>query len=246
MVEPLAALGVGLMAYATAIVGGLAGYGTNLLMPLALVPVVGAAAAIPILAVSGLFNNASRLVVFRDRVEWRPVLPMTLAAIPACFVGASLFTLLSGPEVALLVGTTLVLTVPLRRWLRGRRLEIGPLGVIALGALFGLITGGTPGGGVVLTAALAAIGLPPAAVVATDAAISLVVGVVKVATFQALGELPASSWILALVIGLIAIPGVMTARWLSERISVSLHGALLEAAILTGGVLLALRGLGLV
>jgi hypothetical protein len=70
--------------------------------------------------------------------------------------------------------------------------------------------------------------------------------VVKVATFQALGELPASSWILALVIGLIAIPGVMTARWLSERISVSLHGALLEAAILTGGVLLALRGLGLV
>jgi uncharacterized membrane protein YfcA len=246
MVEPLAALGVGLMAYATAIVGGLAGYGTNLLMPLALVPVVGAAAAIPILAVSGLFNNASRLVVFRDRVEWRPVLPMTLAAIPACFVGASLFTLLSGPEVALLVGTTLVLTVPLRRWLRGRRLEIGPLGVIALGALFGLITGGTPGGGVVLTAALAAIGLPPAAVVATDAAISLVVGLVKVATFQALGELPASSWILALVIGLIAIPGVMTARWLAERISVSLHGALLEAAILTGGVLLALRGLGLV
>lgn len=246
MVEPLAALGVGLMAYATAIVGGLAGYGTNLLMPLALVPVVGAAAAIPILAVSGLFNNASRLVVFRDRVEWRPVLPMTLAAIPACFVGASLFTLLSGPEVALLVGTTLVLTVPLRRWLRGRRLEIGPLGVVALGALFGLITGGTPGGGVVLTAALAAIGLPPAAVVATDAAISLVVGVVKVATFQALGELPPSSWILALVIGLIAIPGVMTARWLSERISVSLHGALLEVAILTGGVLLALRGLGLV
>jgi uncharacterized membrane protein YfcA len=134
--------------------------------------------------------------------------------------------------------------VPLRRWLRGRRLNIGTLGIVLLGVVFGLVTGGTPGGGVVLTAALAAIGLAPQSVVATDAAISLVVGLVKVATFQALGELPAASWVFAVVIGLIAIPGVMTARWLSERMSVSLHGTILEAAILTGGAMLVLRGLG--
>lgn len=242
--DPLAAIGVGVAAYGTAIIGGLAGYGTNLLMPLAMVPVVGAAAAIPILAVSGLFNNGSRLVIFRDRVEWRPVLPLTLAAIPACFVGASLFTLLSGAQVALLLGCTLVLMVPLRRWLKGRRLDIGPGGIVALGVAFGLVTGGTPGGGVVLTAALAALGLAPQAVIATDAAISLVVGLVKVATFQALGELPVESWAMALVIGTISIPGVMTARWISTRISIGLHTALLDAAILTGGVVLALRGLG--
>jgi uncharacterized membrane protein YfcA len=244
MIEPLAALGVGVAAFGTAIVGGLAGYGTNLLMPIALVPVVGAAAAIPILAVSGLFNNGSRLVIFRDRVEWRPVLPLTLAAIPSCFVGAWLFTLLSGPQVALMLGLTLFATVPLRRWLKGRRLHIGATGIVLLGIVFGLVTGGTPGGGVVLTAALAAIGLAPQSVVATDAAISLVVGLVKVATFQALGELPAASWLFALVIGLIAIPGVMTARWLSDRMSVSVHGTILEVAILTGGAALVLRGLG--
>ncbi len=244
MMEPLAALGVGLAAYGTSIIGGLAGYGTNLLMPLALLPVVGAAAAIPILAVSGLFNNGARLVVFRDRVAWRPVVPLTLAAIPACFLGAALFTLLSGPQVALVLGFTLIATVPLRRWLKGRRLHIGQGGIVLLGLVFGLVTGGTPGGGVVLTAALAALGLAPQAVVATDAAISLVVGLVKVATFQAFGELPPESWALALIIGLIAIPGVLTARWLSDRMSLSLQGAVLEAAILTGGVALALRGLG--
>jgi uncharacterized membrane protein YfcA len=242
--EPLAALGVGLAAYGTSIVGGLAGYGTNLLMPLALVPVVGAAAAIPILAVSGLFNNGSRLVIFRDRVVWRPVLPLTLAAIPACFVGAWLFTLLSGPQVALVLGLTLLATVPLRRLLKGRRLEIGTFGIVLFGVVFGLVTGGTPGGGVLLTAALASLGLAPQAVVATDAAISLVVGLVKVMTFQALGELPPESWLLALLIGLIAIPGVMTARWLSDRMSLSIQGVILEAAILTGGAALALRGLG--
>ncbi len=244
MIDPLAAVGVGLAAYGTAIIGGLAGYGTNLLMPIAMVPVVGAAATIPILAGSGLYNNGARLVFFRDRVEGRPVGPLTLAAIPSCFVGASLFTLLSGAQVALLLGVTLVAMVPLRRWLKGRRLHIGQGGIVALGVVYGLVTGGTPGGGVVLTAALAALGLPPQAVIATDAAISLVVGLVKVVTFQALGELPFTSWIFALVIGLIAIPGVMTARWISTRISLSLHTALLDAAILAGGVMLALRGLG--
>jgi uncharacterized membrane protein YfcA len=246
VIDPLAALGVGIAAYGTAIIGGLAGYGTNLLMPIAMVPAVGAAATIPILAVSGLFNNGSRLVIFRDRVEWRPVLPLTMAAIPSCFVGASLFTLLSGAQVALLLGVTLVAMVPLRRWLKGRRLQIGQGGIVALGVVYGLVTGGTPGGGVVLTAALAALGLPPQAVIATDAAISLVVGLVKVMTFQALGELPFGSWVFALVIGLIAIPGVMTARWISTRISLSLHTTLLDAAILTGGAVLALRGVGLV
>jgi uncharacterized membrane protein YfcA len=244
LATPLAALGVGVAAYVTALIGGLAGYGTGLLMPIALVPVVGAAATIPILAVSGLFNNASRLVVFRDRVAWRPVLPLTLAAIPACFAGAALFTLLSGPQVALLLGATLIVMVPLRRWLGGRRFNVGPVGVVALGAAYGLVTGGTPGGGVVLIAALLALGLPSTAVVATDAAISLVVGLVKVATFQALGELPPSAWVLAVVVGVIGIPGVMTARWVGAHMSLRLHTALLDAAILTGGGYLALRGLG--
>ncbi|WP_431285510.1 sulfite exporter TauE/SafE family protein [Humitalea sp. 24SJ18S-53] len=243
-IDILPALLVGACAYLTAIIGGLAGYGTGLLMPIALVPIIGAAATVPILAVSGLFNNATRLVVFRDRVDWRPVVPLTLAAIPACFAGAALFTVLSGQQVALLLGVTLIIMVPARRWLAGRRLNVGPVGIMGLGVLYGLVTGGTPGGGVVLIAALLAIGLPASAVVATDAAISLVVGLVKVATFQALGELPPGAWALALVVGGISIPGVMTARWLSTRMSLRLHTALLDAAILTGGTFLALRGLG--
>jgi uncharacterized membrane protein YfcA len=243
-VDPLAALGVGVAAFGTAIIGALAGYGTNLLMPIALVPVVGAAATIPILAVSGLFNNGSRLVLFRDRVQWRPVLPLTLAAIPASFVGAWAFTLLDGAQVAMLLGITLCVMVPLRRALKKRPLQVGTAGIVAMGLVFGLVSGGTPGGGVVLTATLAALGLAPQAVVATDAAISLVVGLVKVATFQTLGELPAENWLFALMIGLVSIPGVMTARWISGRISVGLHTALLDTAILTGGAMLALRGLG--
>jgi uncharacterized membrane protein YfcA len=242
--DPPAALTIALAAYVTAIIGALAGSGTGLLMPVVLVPLVGAEATVPILAVSGLFNNASRLVVFRDRVAWRHVVPLAVAAAPACFVGAALFTLLSAPQVALLLGVTLLVMVPARRFLAGRRLRAGPTGVLGLGVLYGVVSGGTPGGGVVLIASLVALGLPAPAVVATDAAISLLVGLVKVGTFQALGALPASAWLLACVIGLIGIPGVMTARWIGARIGAQLHAAVLETAILIGGAALVLRGFG--
>ena len=67
---------VGLSAFLTTIIGGLAGYGTGLLMPIALVPIVGAQATVPILAVSGFFNNATQLAVFCDRVAWAHVVPL--------------------------------------------------------------------------------------------------------------------------------------------------------------------------
>ena len=38
-------------------VGGIAGYGTGALMPLILVPIVGAEPVVPIIAISALFTN---------------------------------------------------------------------------------------------------------------------------------------------------------------------------------------------
>ena len=46
------------------IVGGVSGYGTGALMPLVLVPLVGAEPVVPIIAISALFTNSSRLTAF--------------------------------------------------------------------------------------------------------------------------------------------------------------------------------------
>ena len=45
-------------------VGGLAGYGTGALMPLVLVPLIGAEPVVPIIAISSIFTNLSRFVAF--------------------------------------------------------------------------------------------------------------------------------------------------------------------------------------
>ncbi len=50
------------MAIVASMIGGVAGYGTGALMPLVLVPIVGAEPVVPIIAISALFTNSSRVV----------------------------------------------------------------------------------------------------------------------------------------------------------------------------------------
>jgi uncharacterized membrane protein YfcA len=52
------------MALVASVVGGVAGYGSGALMPLVLVPIVGAEPVVPILSLSALLTNASRATAF--------------------------------------------------------------------------------------------------------------------------------------------------------------------------------------
>ena len=56
------------------ILGGVAGYGTGALMPLVLVPMVGAEPVVPIIALAGMLTNTGRMIAFLRHVEWRRAL----------------------------------------------------------------------------------------------------------------------------------------------------------------------------
>ena len=51
------------------VVGGVAGYGTGALMPLVLVPMLGAEPVVPIIAISALFTNLGRVAAFLRHVD---------------------------------------------------------------------------------------------------------------------------------------------------------------------------------
>ena len=53
------------------VIGGIAGYGTGLLLPLILVPLVGAEPVVPIMAIAAFLINASRVAAFRAAIDWR-------------------------------------------------------------------------------------------------------------------------------------------------------------------------------
>jgi len=100
------------------LIGGVAGYGTGALMPLVLVPIVGAEPVVPIIAISALMTNTSRATAFRPSIDWRRALIVLVAATPTCVVGAWGYTRLTSAGVMILIGSMLALSVPLRRALR--------------------------------------------------------------------------------------------------------------------------------
>ena len=85
---------------------------------------------------------------------------------------------------------------------------------------------------------LMATGLEGASVIATDAAISIVIGIVKVSTFGVAGVLTPQIIAFALLIGVVALPGAFLARAFVERMPVHVHTAVLDAVVLFGGAVL--------
>ena len=154
------------------VIGGLAGYGTGALMPQVLVPLIGAEPVVPIIAISSIFTNLSRFVAYVRYADRRKALIVVSAAILTTALGAYGYTRLSGAGAALVIGTMLILSVPLRRFAKRRDIRIGD-GGLAVGSVgYGVVVGGTSGSGVILLSLLMAAGLEGAAVIATDAVIS--------------------------------------------------------------------------
>jgi uncharacterized membrane protein YfcA len=235
---------ISVTAFSAGIIGGVAGYGTGLLMPLVLVPIIGAQAVVPVISVSALLTNSSRLVAFWKHFDRRKAAIIAVSALPTTFLGAWGFTRLTGAGAAILIGGVLIALVILRRSLKGLHGRLDhDRKLAAAGVGYGLVAGGTSGAGVILLSILMWASLEGAAVVATDAGISLLVGLAKAATFQAFGALPLSSWIIAGLIGLSAAPGAFIAKRLTEQLTIRQHTAILDTVVVVGGLVLIAQGL---
>jgi len=231
------------MALVASVVGGVAGYGTGALMPLVLVPLVGAEPVVPIIAISSIFTNLSRTAAYLRHADRRRASIVVLAAALTTALGAYGYTRLTNAGAALVIGTMLIASVPLRRLARRRNVRIGDtgLGVGAVG--YGALVGGTSGSGVILLSLLMAAGLEGAAVIATDAVISVATSMIKISVFGLAGVVTAQVLALALLIGAIALPGAFLARAFVERMPVHIHTAILDVAVIAGGLVMISSGL---
>ena len=234
-ISPAELVLVAAMALFASIIGGLAGYGTGVLMPLVLVPIAGAENVVPIIAITALFNNASRAAAFWDGIDWPKSVIVLVAAMPTCVLGAYGFTLLTGRGALIVIGVTLLASVPVRRLMKRRGMVIGTRGLIFGAVIYGLLVGGTTGSGVILLSLLLASGLTGVAVIATDAVISIVLGIVKTTVFGIAGVVTPKVIALALMIGVISLPGAFIAKALVDRMPVRFHTAVLDAVVLLGG-----------
>ncbi|MGL4242766.1 MAG: TSUP family transporter, partial [Beijerinckiaceae bacterium] len=106
---------VAVAAALASIIGGVTGYGSGLLLPLVMVPTIGAEATVPVLGVTAIFTNLGRVAAFRPDIDWSKVWRIALPAAPAVVLGAAFNTWLSGRGVLILLGLTLLAMIPLKR-----------------------------------------------------------------------------------------------------------------------------------
>jgi uncharacterized membrane protein YfcA len=232
LLQLLLVAGVALFA---AVIGGLAGYGTGALMPLVLVPLIGAEPVVPIIAIASIFANFGRAAAYFRYADRRRALIVIAAAALTTALGAFGYTRLSNAGAALVIGIMLISSVPLRRLLKRRdiRIDDAGLGVGAVG--YGVVVGGTSGSGVILLSLLMAAGLEGASVIATDAVISMATGVIKISVFGLAGAVTAQVLAFALLIGVVALPGAFLARAFVERMPIHIHTVILDVAVIAGG-----------
>jgi len=240
----LQALEVAVVTFIASVIGGLAGYGTGLIMPLVLVPIIGAEATVPVIAVSAILTNLSRVFAFYKLIDWRAVLIATPLSLLSVWLSARFFTSLDQREATLAIGCVLLAVVPLRHVLKSINFKLGDKGLALGGGVYGLVTGTSTGAGVILISILMAAGLVGSAVVATDAAISVLIGVVKISTFHFYNALPENIIVLGVILGLCTMPGAYVAKLIANRLSAKNHTMLLDAAVLLGGIAMIARALG--
>jgi len=226
---------VAAVALIAGIIGGVSGYGSGALMPLVLVPMVGAAPVVPIIGLAALFNNFGRVSAYLAHLDRRRAAIATIAALPTCVLGAWGYSQLTGRGAAIVIGAMLMASVPLRRIARRRNFRIDDRGLAVGSVGYGVLVGGTSGSGVIMLTLLMAVGLEGAAVIATDAMVSIGIGVVKVGVFGFNGVLTPKVVALALLTGLVSMPGAHLSRLIVQRMPLHVHTAILDVVVLLGG-----------
>jgi len=226
---------VAALALGAAIVGGISGFGTGVILTAALVPLIGVKALVPVLAVAGVIINAGRFWFYRASFERRTLVVVLAGALPFLVFGTWLYSVLDARAVGTILGIAVIASIPLRRTLKKRSITLGT-GGLALGAgVFGLANGVATGTGVILVSLLLGAGLSGPAVLATDALASIVLDLCKAALFQRFDLLDAQAFSTGVVIGLATIPGSAIAAWLVTRLGAKLHVLFIETLIVAGG-----------
>ncbi len=226
---------VAVLAVGAAVVSGMSGFGTGVILAAALVPLIGVKAVIPVMAVAGVIINAGRFWFYRGHLDRRTLVLVFTASLPFLVLGTWIYSILDARALGTVLGIAVMAFVPLRRILAARQMVIGPAGLAAGSGIFGLATGVATGTGVILVSLLLGTGLATPAVLATDAMVSIVLDIAKAALFQRFDLLDLDAFYTGIVIGVASIPGSALAAWLVRRMHAHLHVLFMEALILIGG-----------
>lgn len=237
------ALLIAAVALAASIITAIAGVGGAIVLSFVLTPVLGPAALVQTISVAMIINNATKINVFRRGIDWAQCLFVTACAAPGCIVGSLIYSRLSEWAITVVLGVFLI-GIVVFKWLLPEETRRWPKPVVA-GASFtyGVLTGTTIGGGILLLPILMSTGLTGMALIGTDAACGLAMHIVKTVVFGSNGVLTPQYAVIGVLIGIVMIPGAYIARAILKRIPLKVHERIIDSVIIVGGLSFLARAL---
>ena len=223
-------------AFLASLISGLGGFGGAFVLVIALTPVVGAKAVVPIVSVFAVFSNISRLYIYRATVNGRLATQFTLASLPGVAIGANILAVIPERAFLVLMGTVLLTALPARRYLDRTEFKPGLKSIIGLGFVFGIVSGTAAGSGMFVIAGLSAVGLQGTLLLGTDAGIGLVNALARTWSYWLLDLLDTKLIAMGVILGLVTFPGSWVASLIVHRLGLKLHTRLIEILIVTGGI----------
>ena len=243
MMEPSILLYMGAAAFLTAILHSVGGFAGALMMAIAIAPAIGVKLTVPTVAVAMIVSHGSRAWLLRKAVDWQAFRTIFFVAFPFILAGVFLYVELSERAVALFLGMMLLITMPLRRVLKGRSIGVPKFGLAAIAVPYGFLSGASFGVGLMLGPFLLGAGMAGEALVATVAVNGLLLNLLKAIAFGFSPLLTQQTVMVGIGLGLCTMPGHYIGRMILQRTPIRVHTLFLEAFMLLGAVYFLTKGL---
>ena len=226
-------LAVGLVA---GTLGGIVGFGTSIMLLPPLVIFFGPHEAVPMMAITALMANLSRVAVWWRDVGWKACGAYSVTAIPFSALGAATLVHMNAKAIEAALGGFFILMIPMRHWLQSRGIRVKLWHLAVVGAVIGYLTGIVVSTGPINTPFFLAYGLVKGPFLSTEAAGSLTMYVSKALVFNHYGYLPGSILWKGLIVG----SSVMAGAWVAKRFVMKMEASqfrlLMDGVMLVAGV----------
>ncbi len=234
---------IAVIAVLAGVVGGIAGFGSSVLLLPLLTYTLGAKSAVPVMAVASLIGNISRVAVWWREVDWRAVAAYSATAVPSAAVGARTLVALDAKIVELALGAFLIGVVPFRRATAAHGIRVSRFGLAVGGAVLGFLTGIVASTGPVNAPLFLGYGLVKGPYISTEAASSAFVYLTKSGLFTVLGALPQRLALIGLAVGASLFVGALISKRLVELIAPEVFRSLLDGVLVAVGLWMLLAAL---
>jgi uncharacterized membrane protein YfcA len=218
------------------VVGGVAGFGAGIILLPLVAWVLGIRAVAPVLTVTMLLGNLSRIWWSRHEVDRAVVWRFLVGAVPATAVGAALYAGAPGEWLRWIVGGFLIAAVPLRRLLLSRYYRVRLAHFSVLGSAIGVLSAIVVTTGPVMTPFFLAYGLRRGAFIATEALCVLGMHLTRTVAFARYALLSWETVAVGAVLGTTMFLGTWVGRRLLDRMSETAFLRVIEGLLVLMGL----------